>query len=100
MIEKILGTWTSNVKGHEKLVLDRDKWHKDGERGLWNVQEDEIWMIDEDLKAGIKWQFTLEGRDTLIFHDPEDFIYQGHGNYLYMQFSPANLRIVFTRSIT
>jgi len=67
------------------------------EEGKWSVQGNEIWLIDKDLKNGTKWFFDFEGEKILILFNPEDFRYQGGGDYIYYQMTSPETKIVFSR---
>ncbi len=75
---------------HENYVLSNEK-------GRWGIQGDEIWLLKENSDAGTKWFFKFEGDDKLIFFKPEDFIYRGGSNYIYIQMTPPEAEIAFIR---
>ena len=98
MFKKFIGSWESDVKDFDKLSFTSEKWIGVNDEGKWAIQENEIWLIGSDLKTCIKWFFDFVGDDKLIFYNPEDFHYQGGGNYLYLQFTHPETRIVYIKN--
>jgi hypothetical protein len=97
--ENFIGTWVSDDPDYEILEFDDDCWTLSEKRGKWAIQRDQIWMINEPKETGMKWFFKFhEGNDLgLTLYDPEDFIYQGAGRYLYLQFSDPHLSVEFKK---
>lgn len=95
--EKFIGKWVSKDANYKDFEFSLTEWMKNTENGKWAVQGNEIWLINADLEHGTKWCFSFESNNTLMLHSPEDFIYQGGNNYIYLQFSNPKLKIRFER---
>ena len=97
LIEKFIGYWKSDSSVIDEISFDAYSYSTTDEQGQWRITEKELWMIEKDLRDGIKWFFKFEGDNTLLLYNPEDFMYQGGGNYLYYQMTSPTTKIYFKR---
>jgi hypothetical protein len=93
----LLGDWESGDEMINHLTLGEGACTIDGIHGRWSATDDEIWLLDGGGTTGTKWHFTLENDDVVRFHDPENFTYLGHGEYIYFQMLPPTTTITFRR---
>lgn len=97
LIMKFFGCWKSDTKIIEKITFRVESYSVNEEKGKWSIQGNEIWLINKDLKNGTKWYFQFEDENNLVFFNPEDFLYQGGGEYIYYQMTSPETKIVFRR---
>ena len=99
LVKQFFGCWKSDTKTFEKITFRVESYSVNEDKGKWSVQGDQIWLIDKDLKNGIKWFFEFEDENNLVFSNPEDFVYQGRGEYIYYQMTSPKIKIEFYRHI-
>ena len=95
--QKLIGNWKSETKTYENLTITQENYVLGNEKGKWGIQGNEIWLLKENSDAGSKWFFNFEGENRLIFFKPEDFVYRGGTNYIYIQMTPPETEIIFIR---
>lgn len=100
------GTWAPKDGKGDTLVIDAGTWKWGKASGRVMTQGREAWLLDETPKptdagtsqrTGVKWSFKVTKKE-LQFEKPEDFIYEGSGRYLYLQFTDPKTVHRFTRS--
>ena len=91
------GTWKSEGEKSITLTID-DTGHFiwDSTKGRCMTQDISIWFLEDSTKTGTKWDYKITKKE-LVLSNPEDFVYQGKGNYLYLQFTDPEKEIVFKR---
>ena len=94
---KFIGKWESLIESFNNIEFDYQAYIWGEEKGKWSIQNSEIWLIKENLHDGIKYSFNFEDNNTLMFYNPEDFLYQGGGEYIYYQMTPPQTKIKFSR---
>lgn len=92
-----IGHWSSETSGVDTIIFDYENYEWGNEKGKWAIDGDEIWLIRKNSEHGIKWVFKFVENNILYFCNPEDFLYQGGGNYIYYQMTSATLNIKFSR---
>lgn len=86
MNEVLIGTWIATSDVIKSLELKPDGMcHVDGTPARWQVEHDEIWLLDTKARGGTKWKFAFDGDDAMIFSSPDDFKYIGGSSYIYFQ---------------
>lgn len=96
-MSKLIGKWMSDSSIMKTITFSASNWSSNADNGRWAIKGDELWLINSDLETGVKWFFKFQGENELLLHDPEDFIYQGNGNYLYLQFTNPREQISLKR---
>jgi hypothetical protein len=100
------GTWAPKDGKGDVLVIDAGTWKWGSASGRVMTQGNEAWLLDETPKpndagvpqrTGVKWTFKVTKKE-LRFEKPEDFLYEGGGRYLYLQFTDPKTVHTFTRS--
>ena len=92
---KIIGHWEPDIAEYEILIFDYQTYSWGNEKGRWAIEGEEIWLIRDNLHDGIKWFLDLQDDNNLILKNPEDFLYQRGGNYLYYQITSPKISISF-----
>ena len=58
--KNVCGCWKSDTKIIGKITFRVNAYSINAEEGKWSIQGNEIWLIDKDLKNGMKWFFKFE----------------------------------------
>ncbi len=98
MSMELQGMWKSDSVGFESLIFNETSYILCDEEGRWAIDSDQIWLLSSDGKTGTKWFFKFEDSNKLVLYQPEDFLYQGGSEYIYIQMTNPNLRIEFFRT--
>ncbi|MBN2151984.1 MAG: hypothetical protein JW839_11085 [Candidatus Lokiarchaeota archaeon] len=95
----MIGTWVAASGAIKALVLRPDgSCQVDGAPARWRAMGDEVWLLDDEARAGTRWRYSCQGDGTLALTSPEDFKYLGGNEYIYFQMTPPSAVVILTRA--